>query len=87
MEFLNKQFSSSFLDCQDVLPPALSFYPITTAMPDIKGTECMVNKKLASINVNKSKVLDNIHHQLLKHTNDILAAPLAVIFQKSIKAA
>ena len=32
-------------------------------------------------------VLDNIHPLLLKHTKDILAAPLAVIFQKSIKAA
>ena len=47
----------------------------------------MVNKKLASIKVYNSKGLDNIHPQLLKHAKDILAAPLAVIFQKSIKAA
>ena len=56
-------------------------------MPDIEVTECMVNKKLASINVNKSKGLDNIHPQLLKHTKDVLGAPLAAIFQKSIKTA
>ena len=46
----------------------------------------MVNKKLASIKVNKSKGLDNIHPWLLKHTIDILAAPLAVIFKKKIAA-
>ena len=86
-EVLNKQFSSVFLDDQDVPPPALSSYPITTAIPDIEVTECMVNKKLASINVNKSKGLDNINPWLLKHTKNILAGPLAVIFQKSIKAA
>ena len=41
----------------------------------------------ASINVYKSKGLDNIHPWLLKHAKDILAALLAVIFQISIKAA
>ena len=56
-------------------------------MSDIEVTECMVNKKLASINVYKSKGLDIIHPWLLKHAKDILAALLAVIFQKSIKAA
>ena len=53
----------------------------------IEVTECIVNKKLASNNVNKSKDLDNIHLWLLKHPKDIQAAPFAVIFIKSIKAA
>ena len=86
-EVLNKQFPSAFLVGQDVPPPALSFYPVTTAMSAIEVTECMVNKKLASTNVNKSKGLDNIHPRLLKFSKDILAASLAVIFQKSIKTA
>ncbi|KAK2709536.1 hypothetical protein QYM36_013264 [Artemia franciscana] len=84
-EVLNKQFSSVFLHGRDVPPPALSSYPITTAMPDIEVTECMVNKKLASTNVNKTEGLDNIHPWLLKYTKDILATPLALIQHQSVK--
>ena len=60
-EFLNKQFSLVFFDGLNVLPSTLSFYPITTTMPDIEVAECMVNKKLASTNVYTSKGLKNIH--------------------------
>ncbi|XP_065557794.1 uncharacterized protein LOC136025735 [Artemia franciscana] len=41
---------------------------------------------LAKRALNESKGFDYIHPWLLKHTKDVLAPPLAVIFQKSIKA-
>ena len=54
-------------------------------MKDLIITEKSVKKLLKNLNINKSPGMDGLHPRLLRELADVLAEPLCVIFDRSVK--
>ena len=65
--------------------PSLEDREIVTAMKDLIITEKSVKKLLKNLNINKSPGMDGLHPRLLRELADVLAEPLCVIFDRSVK--
>lgn len=82
-EVLNAAFSSVFTIEDNVLPHLDNFWdgePLT----DIEISVETVKKKLKNLNCSKSPGPDGTHPRVLKEAADVLAFPLAMVFQKSV---
>ena len=82
---LNDQFSGVFTSESDKIPefPAKV---VTSLLSSILITEDMVLKKLKALRVDKSPGPDQVHPYILKNLAKMLAKPLKLIFQTSLKS-
>ena len=83
-EILQKQFSSVFTKEPDGEIPTID-KRCNESICDIYITEDMVQSEINKMNVNKSSGPDNIHARLLKELVNQISAPLAALFNKSMK--
>ena len=81
---LQEQFCSVFtLEPDGSLPP---FSERTDAnLMDITLTEDLIRTELLSLNVNKASGPDDVHPRILLELADELSAPLALLFQKTLR--
>ena len=83
-KILQKQFSSVFTKEPDGEIPTID-KRCNESICDIYITEDMVQSEINKMNVNKSSGPDNIHARLLKELVNQISAPLAALFNKSMK--
>ena len=84
VDVLNTFFSSVFTDENLAEIPSVEPRINTGTLENIEITEDKVNKRLKNINPNKATGPDNLPGRVLKELHDIIAAPLSIIFQKSL---
>ena len=84
VDVLNTFFSSVFTDENLAEIPSVEPRINTRTLENIEITEDKVNKRLKNINPNKATGPDNLPGRVLKELHDIIAAPLSIIFQKSL---
>ena len=81
---LNDQFSSVFTHETDNIPEFQQKI-LKKVLSNIDITENMVKKKLKDLRVDKSPGPDNVHPFILKNLSCLLAKPLQIIYQQSLK--
>jgi len=83
-EILSKFFTSTFtVENLDELPTA-GQETYASILEDMEVEQCEVRKLLLDLNPYKAAGIDGIHPRILKETAEILAAPLASLFKKSL---
>ena len=83
-DILQKQFSSVFTREPDGEIPRL-LNRTKVSIKDLKVTVEMVKKELNNLNANKSCGPDEVHPRMLKELSDFIAAPLAILLNKTMK--
>ena len=82
-DILQKQFLSVFSPEDDTIPTLPS--RVSTHIENMTISEDAVLDMLKNLNVNKSLGPDDIHPRMLHELADLLAAPITVLFNRSIQ--
>ena len=85
-EILNNQFTSVFTDEDLSNVPEFTPHPCTSYLEKFEINKTSVQKKLSKLRTDKSCGPDDVHPFILNHLADIMAIPLTLIFNNSIKS-
>jgi len=80
----NEYFNSTFTTSDFPLPPNHSFPIPSTYLSEAYITEAEVYEILADLDPTKAMGCDNIHPIVLKHCSNLLASPIALLFNMSV---
>jgi len=80
----NEYFNSTFTTSDFTLPPNHSFPIPSTYLSEAYITEAEVYEILADLDPTKAMGCDNIHPIVLKHCSNLLASPIALLFNMSV---